>query len=638
MKLLQILTNDQGAIVRLRTIIFYIFTILIFHISCTNEQKEIGDLFTFAKSRSNDLQLGIYITAHSVNDYLATEAGRREAISIFRANGITKAIVEVYRSGLVVDKDLLENVKNHFINNNIEVAGGIATVPGKNFGIRQEGQLGWFNWQNPKTQDDLKKVMEMSAKIFDEFIVDDFLCTADTSLESNAAKGDRTWSQYRRDLLTELSYTIFIEPAKRVNPDITMIIKYPQWYDRFHLFGYDLEREPALFDKVWVGTETRGQFTQRYGFVQPYEGFVNYQWIKDISGDKIGGAWFDHGDCDANDFIEQAYQTVLAGAKEIIIFNYGNFVNGHKGHHLLRTQFHLLVDLAKSVAENSVTGIAGYKPIHSDAGGDLYIMDFIGSLGIPLIPYHEYPENAKVIFLPTQAASDKDIYSKIEKSLSQNVKIFITTGFLANAVGGEKLASLVGIEYPTNITPIKADYVFNNGKSEKMKLPLDLESELVLTIGTSFLNAKVGSKSVPFFVSSSKNNGKIFLINSHTFSQCDFDKVGEVLLCPKPLGLMEIPQEWANTIRNTILSSFGYEFNAPTRITLQSLGDLEWVIHNYNQTKETISFTNTNFINTKLYDGFTRKKINASGENIVISLEPRSRIWIKSENNNDDIE
>jgi hypothetical protein len=265
-------------------------------------------------------------------------------------------------------------------------------------------------------------------------------------------------------------------------------------------------------------------------------------------------------------------------------------------------------------------------------------MDFIGSLGIPLIPYHEYPENAKVIFLPTQAASDKDIYSKIEKSLSQNVKIFITTGFLANAVGGEKLASLVGIEYPTNITPIKADYVFNNGKSEKMKLPLDLESELVLTIGTSFLNAKVGSKSVPFFVSSSKNNGKIFLINSHTFSQCDFDKVGEVLLCPKPLGLMEIPQEWANTIRNTILSSFGYEFNAPTRITLQSLGDLEWVIHNYNQTKETISFTNTNFINTKLYDGFTRKKINASGENIVISLEPRSRIWIKSENNNDDIE
>ena len=101
---------------------------------------------------------------------------------------------------------------------------------------------------------------------------------------------------------------------------------------------------------------------------------------------------------------------------------------------------------------------------------------------------------------------------------------------------------------------------------------------------------------------------------------------------------MEIPQEWANTIRNTILSSFGYEFNAPTRITLQSLGDLEWVIHNYNQTKETISFTNTNFINTKLYDGFTRKKINASGENIVISLEPRSRIWIKSENNNDDIE
>ena len=100
---------------RLRTTKFYIFSffILMIHLSCANVQKNIDDLFTYANSRSSDLQLGIYITAHSINDYLATEAGRREAISIFRANGITKAIVEVYRSGLVVDKDLLENVKNN---------------------------------------------------------------------------------------------------------------------------------------------------------------------------------------------------------------------------------------------------------------------------------------------------------------------------------------------------------------------------------------------------------------------------------------------------------------------------------------------------------------------------------------------
>ena len=54
-------------------------------------------------------------------------------------------------------------------------------------------------------QRDLEGVMRTSAKVFDEFIVDDFLCTGDQSAESDAARQGRSWSQYRRDLLTELS-------------------------------------------------------------------------------------------------------------------------------------------------------------------------------------------------------------------------------------------------------------------------------------------------------------------------------------------------------------------------------------------------------------------------------------------------
>lgn len=104
--------------------------------------------------------------------------------------------------------------------------------------------------------------------------------------------------------------------------------------NRFEVVG-----EPKLFDGVWVGTETRGQFTQRFGFVQPYEGFINFRWISTLAGNKIGGAWFDHGDCTDNDFIEQAYQSVLAGAKELVIFNFDSFVTGNPGHHLLRQDF-----------------------------------------------------------------------------------------------------------------------------------------------------------------------------------------------------------------------------------------------------------------------------------------------------------
>ena len=607
------------------------FIVLLITSSCSMESEKVDDLFSYTKLRSNDLQLGIYITAQAVNDLLSTEEGRREAISIFRCNGISKAHIEVYRAGLVVEKELLEEVRDHFIANGIEAIGGIATVPGGDFGVRQEGKLGWFNWQNPKTQNDLKKVVKMSAGVFDEFIVDDFLCTGDTSKESISAKGDRSWSQYRRDLLTQLSSEIFIKPAKEVNPNITMIIKYPQWYDRFHLFGYELAREPELFDKVYVGTESRGQYTQRYGFVQPYEGFVNYSWIKDITGKKIGGAWFDHGDCDENDFIEQAYQSVIAGAKEIVLFNYYDFVNGHKGHHNLRIQFKQLADLAKSVSNNSVEGIAGYKPINSDAGGDLYIMDFIGTLGVPLVPVHKYPENSKVIFLPTQAAADNEILEKIEKSIADGATIIFTTGFLANAADGEKLARLAGINYPIKVSPVKAQKIIVDNKPLSINHGLDLEGFISVSNGESLLNVVVKSNKYTFLAKSHEKDVNIFTLNSHTFSQKDFDKVGEVLLCPKELGLLEIPLKWANTIRSVFNSKLDIEINAPTRVVYQPLGESGLVLHNYNRTKEKIIIKQAGISKTELSNGFTGEKIESKNDEIVLVMEPRSRIWINIE-------
>ena len=509
--------------------------------------------------------------------------------------------------------------------------GGIAIRPGKDFGVLQDGPLGWLNWQNPKTQRDVKEKIEMSASLFDELMVDDFLCTSDTSLESKAAKGDRSWSKYRRDLLSELSSKIIIEPAKKINPNIKMIIKFPQWYDRFHLFGYDPEREPLIYDKVWIGTETRGQYTQRFGFVQPYEGFISYRWMKDIAGSKLSGGWFDHGDCDKNDFIEQAYQTVIAGAKEIILFSYGVFAHGHKGHHLLRTQFPQLADLSKFVNDNPVEGVAGYKPFHSDAGGDLYLMDIIGSLGIPIVPYNKYPENSSVIFLPTQAAMDKDILKKIEKSISNNATIIFTVGFLANAKDGKKLAALAGIKYPVIIEPIKANSILVGGNIEKISIGLDLEANIQIVNGKSLLNSIVGSKNIPFLVKSNQINASIFTLNSHTFSQEDFDKVGEVLLCPKPLGLLEIPKKWANTIRNVFTANLFFKLNAATRISVQPLGKTGWIFHNYNKTKENISFIKQDLCEENLLNGFTKEHINTDNDTLNIRLKPRSRMWVKIE-------
>jgi len=301
-----------------------------------------GDMYETACARIDDLRLSTYVVASTAEELAGDNVLLEKAIGILRGLGVTKVYLEIYRGGLTVNTTSLTHLRDFFQEHGLAVAGGIATVPGGDFGVPANCGLEWFNFQNEKTQRDLERVVRSAATVFDEFIVDDFLCTTDRSAESDAARRGRSWTEYRRDLLTALSWKTFIAPAKEVRPGIRMIIKYPQWYDRFHLFGYDVEREPQLFDAVWVGTETRGANTPRFGYVQPYEGFVNYRWLAAIAGQKIGGAWFDHYDCDPQDFIDQAWQTVLAGAREIVLFNYADLAAGHPGHELLRRDFALL--------------------------------------------------------------------------------------------------------------------------------------------------------------------------------------------------------------------------------------------------------------------------------------------------------
>lgn len=591
--------------------------------SCKKEIKQSDDFWKLANEEKQNLRLSTYLTAHTVKQMFTTESGRTEALSLLRCYGITKVYLEVYRSGLVISPGLIKESVQFLKGNGFEVTGGIATVPGEGFGVAQDGPLGWFNWQNTKTQDDLRKVIEDSAPYFNSFIVDDFLCTSDTSMESKSARGKRSWSEYRRSLLTELAQSVIIDPVKKKNPGIKVIIKYPQWYDRFHLFGYDVEKETKLFDGIWVGTESRGQYTQRFGFVQPYEGFVNFRWLSSIAGKKTGGAWFDHEDCTDQDFIDQAYQSVLAGAKELIIFSFDSFITGHPGHHLLLQDFEKLAQLAETVANHPVIGPAGYKPPNSDAGGDLYLLDYIGMLGVSIVPESVYPEDARVIFLPTQAASDTTILQKITKTLNGGAKIIMTTGFLMKARDGEKLARLAEIKWPLAHIQSEIDSLISEGTPVKLKFPLSMDYHIIPE-GAEILLKCADTPAESFLVQNQKKN--VFVLNSHTFSQKDFDAVGEVLLCPRRIGLTELPESWVNIIRSAFNTEEEPFFSAPGRITIQHLSDDSFFINNYNQ--ETITL-NILLNRTDSYtEGFSGEKISTGGKNIEFEMKPRTQIWL----------
>jgi hypothetical protein len=252
-------------------------------------------------------------------------------------------------------------------------------------------------------------------------------------------------------------------------------------------------------------------------------------------------------------------------------------------------------------------------------------------MGIPLVPVHEYPQDAKVIFLPTQAATDNDIISRIENSLSKGSTIIFTTGFLANAVNGEKLAELAGVKYPLKITPIRVTNIFEGGKSIPVEYGLDLASHVAITCGKSLLSATAGSIDIPLLITSNKEGVKVNTLNTYTFSQSDFDKVGEVLLCPKPLGLLELPQKWTNKIREAFISDLNIKFDAPGRITIQPLGTSGWMFHNYNKTKEKITFIDDNISDLVVVNGFTGEMLETDYNKLQLELEPRSRIWVKTE-------
>ncbi|GMV93518.1 MAG: hypothetical protein AMXMBFR82_32960 [Candidatus Hydrogenedentota bacterium] len=567
----------------------------------------------------------VYFTTGSVKQIADDSDEMALAISRMRDLGVTKAYLEVYR-GEVVPPETLIAARDALRAEGFAVAAGIATVPGGGYGVRQEGPLDWFNWQNPKTQHDMREVTTMAAGIFDEFIVDDFYCTGDVSEESHQAKGDRSWSDYRRDLLVKLASSIFIEPAKAVNPDITMVIKYPQWYDKFHEHGYDVARESPLFDKVWVGTETRGANTQRFGFTQAYMGFVNYRWIASVAGDKMSGAWFDHGDCDAIDFVDQAYQSVLAGAPAIMIFSYGAVRGGHPGHPLLVEAQPQLKQLADAVAQHPVVGVAALKPPNSPAGSDMFIMDTIGMLGVPLVPVSAWPENAEVVFLPTQAAAEPSLAAQVQSALEAGKTIVMTPGLLAASADAEALAQLAGVSAPVSAEALSAATVSVDGEAFPLYRPLDLGSSLELAGAEAMLTAEVDGQEVPLLTRREIDKARVFVLNIRTYSQADYDAVDEVLLPPHPLGLLELPRPVVNALRAAFNAPLGIAFDAVPRITLQTLADGSAVVQNYHDTEQEVALTIAD--PAALSDTWKIVEPKVEGDTAQWTMAPRSRAWL----------
>ena len=146
------------------------------------------------------LRISVYAPAGTVNRYLATPVDREKATALLRGLKITRVFVEGRRGDQYVTPEALRTVRDDLLSRGFEVAGGVATVAGKSFGVPDSSSRVFLNFQAEKTQRDVAQFFAENAAIFDEVIVDDFYCTQDRSPESEKARGARSWSDYRRDL------------------------------------------------------------------------------------------------------------------------------------------------------------------------------------------------------------------------------------------------------------------------------------------------------------------------------------------------------------------------------------------------------------------------------------------------------
>lgn len=369
---------------------------------------------------------------------------------------VDKIYLETHRDLLVVEDATLEQAKKFFHDRGIETAGGIT------YTINEANSFETFCYSNPEHRKMVQKIAEHTAKHFDEFILDDFFFTSCKSDIEIKAKGMQSWTDYCLKLMTEAGRDLVLKPAKKVNPQVKVIIKYPNWYDHFQGLGFNLEEGPQLFDGVWTGTETRDPAGNQH--LQNYLSYNIIRYFDNLRPGYNGGGWVDVGGLNMgmDRYAEQLHLTMLAKAPEIILFAYhqlldvklspkyrtpwqgmGTSFNYDEVTAPIRLEDGSLVEpttmarIAGVVLKQTdklihklgnPVGIKSYKPFH--AAGDDFLQNYLGMIGLPMDMRPVFPEDQQVVLLTAQAAQDTEIMAKIKRQLQSGRDVVVTSSLL----------------------------------------------------------------------------------------------------------------------------------------------------------------------------------------------------------------
>jgi methylmalonyl-CoA mutase cobalamin-binding subunit len=521
-------------------------------------------------SQYQHFKVAVYIRAYEVLRMKDPEWLRSQWAIVEGQVKVDKVYIETHRDLIIIDDETLHAVKAFFAAKGIETAGGIATV-------RNERNLfEVFCYTQQSHRDKIREIVTATARNFDEFIIDDFFFTTCSCDECLAAKGERSWSRYRLDLMTEVSRNLVLATARSVNPGVRVILKYPNWYEHFHGSGYNLETQPPLFDGIYTGTETRDPATTGQ-HLQQYHSYSIMRYLENISPGRNGGGWVDTGARgQADRYAEQLWITLFGKAREITLFAFHELLEPYRNSDRAAWQGQgtsfdydravasvpkgITPTLASTAGQSLASadalvgalgnpiGMAAYRPFHST--GDDFLHSYLGNAGIPVELEPSYPAQAPLIFLAESAKADADILAKIGRSLREGRTVAITAGLLA-ALQERGLGDIA--EIGCNGRTVLAESFGSWGFSEAVPQPILLPQVQYLTNEAwDILSARSGPQGFPLVLSQAYGKGRLLVI----------------AIPENPADLYRIPPHTLSRLREFLSAGLPVRLEGPSLVSL----------------------------------------------------------------------
>lgn len=353
--------------------------------------------------------------------------------------GLDKVYLETHRNNIDVEDAQLAMIKDYLESRGVTVSGGITTTINDFEGAEAGKQrlFGTFCYTDPAMRARLKEISERTAGIFDEIILDDFYFTNCTCERCIREKGDRDWVTFRRELMKDVSENLVVGPAKAVNPKVRMIVKYPNWRESYHFTGYVPEVQRDIFDATYTGTETRSPaYTDQH--LPEYLSYSLVRYMENAWPGRNGGGWFDTYACWSTDrYLEQAYLTAFAKAKELMHFQWSDLIDNAfvapMGVQLRKID-------AMMEGLGNPTGVPVYIPFASS--GENHLEMRLGMLGVPVEPTPFFPAEAPRMLLTESSLADPDIVEKLESYVRAGGVAVVTSGFFREAGDAMRAAGL----------------------------------------------------------------------------------------------------------------------------------------------------------------------------------------------------